>query len=95
MFNHLKHSCFHCGLFFSSTVPCVGIELVLAKPAVKLTTKQAALSNVVPVQVVTCPAEVAELDAIGCNVLSEPAAALECRVCEGADGANVWHQNRD
>ena len=43
----------------------------------------------VPVQGVTCPAEVSELDAIGCNVRSGPVAALECRVCGGADGADV------
>ena len=70
-------------------MPCVGVELVVPKPAVKLAPKKAALSNVVPVQDVTCPAEVAESDAIGCNVHSKPVAAPECRVCEGADGANV------
>ena len=43
----------------------------------------------VPVQNVTCPAEVAELDAIGCNVRSKPVAAPECCVYEGADGANM------
>ena len=43
----------------------------------------------VPVQGVTCPAEVFESDAIGCNVRSEPVAAPECRVCEGADHADV------
>ena len=43
----------------------------------------------VPVQGVTCPAEVSELDAVGCNVRSKPVAALECHVCEGADGGDV------
>ena len=43
----------------------------------------------VPVQDVTCPAEVAESDAIGCNVRSKPMAAPECRVCEGADDADM------
>ena len=49
----------------------------------------AALSNVVPVQDVTCPAEVAESDAIGYNVHTKPVATPECCVCEGADGADV------
>ena len=43
----------------------------------------------VPVQGVTCLAEVSESDAIGCNVLSGPVAALECCVCGGADSADV------
>ena len=43
----------------------------------------------VPVQGVTCPAEVSESDAIGCNVRGEPLAAPECRVYEGADRADV------
>ena len=51
-------------------MPCVGVEPVVPKPAVKLATKKAALSNVVPVQDLTCLAEVAESDAIGCNVRS-------------------------
>ena len=51
------------------------------------------MSNVVPVQDVTCLAEVAESDAIGCKVCSEPVAAPECHVCEGADGANVSGTN--
>ena len=67
-FNHLKHKCFHCSLFFSSPMPCVGVEPAVPKLAVKLATKKAALSNVVPVQDVTYPAEVAGLDVIGCNV---------------------------
>ena len=66
-------------------MPCVGVEPVVPKPAVKLATKKAALSNVVLVQDVTCPAEVAESDAIGCNVHSKPVAAPECCVCEVAD----------
>ena len=70
-------------------MPCVGVEPAVPKLAVKLATKKAALSNVVPVQDVTCPAEVAELDATGCNVRSKPVAALECRVCEGADDADM------
>ena len=32
----MKHKCSHCGLFFSSAVPCVGVEPVVPKPAVKL-----------------------------------------------------------
>ena len=88
-FNHFKHKCFHCGLFFSSAVPCVGVEPVVPKLAVKLVTKKAVLSNVVPVQDVTCPAEVAESDAIGCNVRSKPVAAPEFCVCEVADGADM------
>ena len=43
----------------------------------------------VPVQSVSCPAEVSESDAIGCNVRSGPLAAMKCRVCGGADGADV------
>ena len=43
----------------------------------------------VPVQGVTCPAEVSESVSIGCNVRSRPVATLECRVCGGADGADV------
>ena len=70
-------------------MPCVGVEPVVPKPAVNLATKQVALSNVVPVQDVTCPAEVSESDAIDCNVRSGPAAAPECRVCEGANGVDV------
>ena len=70
-------------------MPCVGVEPVVPKPAVKLATKKAALSNVVPVQDVTCPAEISESDAIGCNVRSKPVAAPECHVCEGADRADV------
>ena len=61
-------------------MPCVGVEPVAPKPAVKLATKKAALSNVVPVQEATCPAEVAASDVIGCNVRSKPVAAPEYRV---------------
>ena len=43
----------------------------------------------VPVQGVSCPAVVSELDAIGCNVRSRPVAAPECCVCEVADRADV------
>ena len=43
----------------------------------------------VPVQDVTCPAEVSESDAVGCNVRSEFVAAPECCVCKGADSADV------
>ena len=43
----------------------------------------------VPVQGVTCPDEVSESDAIGCNVCSGPVAALESGACGGADGADV------
>ena len=89
MFNHLKHKCFHCILFFSSVVPCVGVELMLPKPAVKLATKQAALSNVVPVKSVTCPAVAVKSDAIGCTVPSKPMSAPQCHECDAADGANM------
>lgn len=70
-------------------MPCVGVEPVVPEPAVRLATKKAALSNVVPVQDVTCPAEVSKSDAVGCNVRSEPEAAPECRVCECSEGADV------
>ena len=62
-------------------MPCVGVEPIMPKPAVKLATKKTALSNVVPVQDVTCPADVVELETIGCNVRSKPVAASECCVC--------------
>ena len=42
-----------------------------------------------PVQGVTCPADVSESDAIGFNMCSRPVAAPECHVCGGADGADV------
>ena len=70
-------------------MPCVGIEPVVPKLAVKLATKKAALSNVVPIQNVTYPADIVELDATGCNVHSEPVAAPEHHVCDAAEGANV------
>ena len=76
-FNHLKHKCFHCGLFFSSSMLCFGVEPVVPKPAVNLATKKATLSNVVPVHDVACPAYVVEWDAIGCNMRSKPVAAPE------------------
>ena len=89
-FNHLKHKHSHCGLFFSSAMPCVGVKPVVPKPAVKLVTKTAALSNVVPIHDVTCPANVVESDATGCNVHSKPMAALECHhMCEVAESADV------
>ena len=88
-FNHLKHKCFHCGLFFSSAIPCVGVEPVVTKPAVKLATKKAVLSNVVPVQNVTCPGDVVESDTTGCNMRSKPVAAPECCVHDVTEGANV------
>ena len=71
MFNHLKHTCFHWGLFFSSVIPCVRDELVLPKPAVKLATKKTALSNVVPVYPVTCLAAAVKLDTTGYTVPSK------------------------
>ena len=89
-FNHLKHKCFHCGLFFSSAVPCVGLEPVLPKPAVKMAAKQVVLSNVVLIQSVTCSAAAVKLDATGCTVSSKPMSALECCVCDAADGANMF-----
>ena len=70
-------------------MPCVGVEPVVPKPAVKLATENAALSNVVPVQDLTCPADVLELDATGCNVRSKPVAALEYCVCDVAESADM------
>ena len=70
-------------------MPCIRVEPVVPKLAVKLATKKAALSNVVPVQAVTCLAEVSASDAIACNVHSKPVAALECHVCVGADRVDV------
>ena len=43
----------------------------------------------VPVQDVTCPAEVVELDAIGYNVHSKPVAAPECHLCNVAEDSNM------
>ena len=90
MFNHLKHKCFHCSVVFSGTIPCVGVELVSPKPAVKLVTKQTALSNVVPVQSITCSAAALKWDAIGRTLLSKPLSALEYHMCDTADGANMY-----
>ena len=65
------------------------VEPVVPKPAVKLVTKKAALSNVVPVQTVTCPDAAVKLDATGCTVLSKPMSAPEYCVCDAADGADI------
>ena len=70
-------------------MPHVGVELVVPKPAVKLVTKNATLSNVVPVKNVTCPADIVELDATDCNVRSEPVAAPEYHVFDVAEGGNM------
>ena len=89
MFNHLKHKCFHCSLFFSSIVNCVGVETVVPKLAVKLATKKAALSNIVPVRTATCLADVVKSNATDCTVHSKHMATLECHVCDVAEGADV------
>ena len=34
MYNHARHKCMHCGLFFESEVPCVGIEAPATTPTV-------------------------------------------------------------
>ena len=70
-------------------MPCIGVEPVLHKLDVKLATKQAALSIVLYVQSVTCLADAVEPGAIGCTVPSKPTSAMECNVCDAADGANV------
>ena len=33
-YNHARRKCMHCGLFFESEVPCVGIEAPAATPTV-------------------------------------------------------------
>ena len=33
-YNHARHKCMHCGLFFESEVPCVGIEAPATMPTV-------------------------------------------------------------
>ena len=70
-------------------MPCVGVKLVLPKLTVKLATKQAALSNVVTAQSVSCQADAVEPGAVGCTVPSKAASAVECYVCDAADGADV------
>ena len=56
-FNHISHKCFHCGLFFQSTVPCVGIEPVVQQPVSSPVTNRTARSKVAPALDVTCPVE--------------------------------------
>ena len=34
LYNHARHRCMHCGLFFKSKVPCVGIEALATTPTV-------------------------------------------------------------
>ena len=34
LYNHARHKCMHCGLFFESKVPCVGIEAPAITPTV-------------------------------------------------------------
>ena len=34
LYNHARHKCMHCGLFFESEVPCVGIEAPATTPTV-------------------------------------------------------------
>ena len=43
----------------------------------------------VPVQNVTCPADVVESDATGCTVRSKPMAAPKYHVCDIAEGADM------
>ena len=52
-FNHVSHKCFHCGLFFQITVPCVGIEPVVQQPVSSPVTNRAVRSNVAPALDVT------------------------------------------
>ena len=47
-FNHIPHKCFHCGLFFRSSVPCVGVEPVVQKPVALPITNGNVRSNVAP-----------------------------------------------
>ena len=70
-FNHVSYKCFHCGLFFQSTVPCVGVEPVVQQPVALLATNCAARSNVAPALDVTCPVETCLPAASGCSALSE------------------------
>ena len=70
-FNHVSHKCFHCGLFFQSTVPCVGVEPVVQQPVSSPVTNRAARSNVAPALDVTCPVEDCLPVANGCTACSE------------------------
>ena len=67
-FNHVFHKCFHCGLFFWSSMPCVGVEPVVQKPVALPGTNRAARSNVAPALDETCPVETCFLAASGCTV---------------------------
>ena len=69
-FNQISHKCFHCGLFFQSTVPCVGIEPVVQQAVSSPVTNHAARSNVAPALDVTCLVEKCLPVASGCIVFS-------------------------
>ena len=70
-FNHVSHKCFHCGLFFHSTVPCVGVEPVVQQLVSSQVTNHTARSNVAPVLDVTCPVETCLAAASGCTASSK------------------------
>ena len=70
-FNNVSHKCFHYGLFFQSTMPCVGIEPVVQQPVASPVTNRAPRSNVAPALDVTCPVETCLLAASGCTASSE------------------------
>ena len=70
-FNHASHKCFHCSLFFQSSVPCVGVEPVVQQPVSSLVTNHAARSNVAPALDMTCPVEECLLVASGCTASIE------------------------
>ena len=70
-FNRVSHKCFHCGLFFLTAVPCVGVEPMVQKPVALPVTNCAAGSNVAPALDVTCPVEKCLPVATGCTACSE------------------------
>ena len=70
-FNHASHKCFHCGLFFLTAVPCVGVDPMVQKPVALLITNRTARSNVAPALDVTCPVEKCLPAASGCTASSE------------------------
>ena len=70
-FNHVSHKCFHCGLFFLTTVPCVGVEPMVHKPVALPVTNCTARSKVAPALDVTCPVEDCLPVATGCTASSK------------------------
>ena len=70
-FNHISHNYFHCGLFFRSSVPCVGVAQVVPNPVALPVTNRAARSNVAHVLDVTCPVDECLLVATGCTASSK------------------------